>query len=78
MKNNIEIHLGDECVTRYGKKFIVTKVRDYKDAGATIDGVGLDGDTVGGEYSSALRKTGRYFPDVPDLLKKIRELGDDE
>lgn len=78
MRDNVEIQLGDECVTRFGKKFIVTKVRDYKTAGATIDGICLDGDTVGGEYSTTLTKTGRYFPDIIDLLKKIRESGNDE
>ena len=69
-KQKDEIHVGDE-VTICGQKRVVTSIDD-KDAMA----IDSDGNTYGfrsiGFYDEAT-KTGRHFPEVAELLKKMRE-----
>ena len=67
------VNIGDEYIDKNGYKFIITKIYDYGKSGVIVSGVYLDGDTISYKYIDEYKKTGRVFPDIIDLLKKIED-----
>lgn len=67
------VNVGDEYIDKNGYKLIITKVYDYGKSGTIVSGIYLDGDTISYKYIDEYKKTGRYFPDIIDLLKKIED-----
>lgn len=65
-----EFHAGDEFENGSGQKFVVLKM-DGKEIDRYID---VDGRTyVMDTKYSVMRKTGRSFPEIAEVLKKMRE-----
>lgn len=70
-KQKDEIRVGDEILV-YGLRRVVTSIDD-EDIMAAIDS---DGATYGVPYNkdnNEITRTGRHFPEVVELLKKMRE-----
>ena len=66
-----EIHIGDEVAFPDGYKFIVGGLEM---GGCTFDGLYVNGNGVDtGLDKSRVTKTGRTFPEIVEVLKKIQE-----
>lgn len=66
-KQKDEIHVGDEVTSKFGDGVVIDIVADE-----SVHILGKDGhwnEYAEGEY----RKTGRHFPEVAELLEKMRE-----
>ena len=68
LKQKDEIHVGDEVVTDdVLSNGFVTRIDEYKDANIVWEMGG-----TGCVNAALLKKTGRHFPEVAELLEKIR------
>lgn len=68
-KKKDEIHVGDEIVLDENVKMIVTRV----DHETFIQGVDENGECYECIECNAVRKTGRHFDWIEELLKKMRD-----
>ena len=71
--------VGDEV--RYkgkGTTFVITSINDNKsDTYGYLNGIGADGVAFCDKDSKYWEKTGRYFPEVANFMKKIEQSGKD-
>lgn len=78
MKMKDDIRVGDEVIpldTRYDT-MVVTKLWASKGGGGRVDAMAGDGKTYN-FLKSDINKTGRHFPEVEELLKKMRDADED-
>ena len=66
-KQKDEIHVGDEIVLYENVKMVVTQV----DHGTSIQGVDENGECYECVECNAVKKTGRHFTEIEELLKKL-------
>ena len=71
-KEQKDIKVGDE-VSFAGNVFVVTRINDPDTIPDTISGIGKNGETFGMKDKKKWHKTGRTFPEVTDLLEKMRK-----
>lgn len=69
-KRKDEIHVGDEVISTFGDKMVVTHHWNQNDGTTGISGFSAD---CSGLYYDEIEveKTGRHFPEVEELLKKL-------
>lgn len=65
-----EIHVGDEVISTFGDKMVVTHHWNQNDGTTGVSGFSAD---CSGLYYDEIEveKTGRHFPEVEELLKKL-------
>ena len=68
-KKKDEVRVGDEVILYDNVKMIVTQV----DHGTSIQGVDENGECYECIERNVVKKTGRHFPEIIELLKKMRE-----
>lgn len=66
-KRKDEIHVGDEVVLYENVKMVVTQV----DHGTSIQGVDENGECYESIDCNVVKKTGRHFAEIEELLKKL-------
>lgn len=73
-KQKDEIHVGDEVIAPdpYYESMVVTSLRESDRGDMWLSTIGNDG-MVYEFMETSVKKTGRHFPEVAKLLKKIRE-----
>lgn len=69
-KQEDEIHIGDEVIYN-GDRVVVTDIFLQDITRLWIEGVTSSGKTVEA-MESDIKKTGRHFPEVEEMLKKMR------
>ena len=69
-KRKDEIHVGDEVISTFGDKMVVTHHWNQNDGTTGVSGFSAD---CSGLYYDEIEveKTGRHFPEVEELLKKL-------
>lgn len=67
-----QIHVGDEVVFLEGIKMIVVNTFDNY-----VQGIDEDGDCYENIRVNSVKKTGRHFDDIKELLKKMRDEEDE-
>ena len=69
-----EIHVGDEVIPMDTKYDTMIVTRTWKDdySSDCVDTIGFDG-SIGSFLTSKVKKTGRHFDEVEELLKKMKE-----
>ena len=68
-KQDEDIKVGDEVVYNYVTTFVVTCVVK----GEYIGGINSDGEDCCYHYKAKLKKTGRTFPQIAEVLKQMKE-----
>lgn len=74
-KQRAEIHVGDEVIpmdTEYDTMIVTRTWKDGYDESNFIDTIGFDG-SICSFFTSKVKKTGRHFDEVKELLKKMKE-----
>lgn len=73
LKQKDEIHVGDEVLPMDTEYDTMIVTRTWKDDywSDCVDTIGLDG-SICSFLTSKVKKTGRHFPEVAELLEKMR------
>lgn len=76
-KQKDEIHVGDEVIAPdpYYESMVVTSLRESDRGDMWLSTIGNDG-MVYEFMETSVKKTGRHFPEVAELLKKMGKLDD--
>lgn len=75
IENHKRIKVGDEVVNKYGWKRVVTNT--HTNGGVTLmDSNGDYYTYCKKEVSDCLKKTGRHFPQIEEVLKKMQVSGE--
>ena len=74
-EDDSEIHVGDEVYCKYRPhvKFVVTKTDDMGHTGYTLNGFSINGEQFCDKDASRWVKTGRHFPEIAEVLEKMKE-----
>lgn len=71
-KRNDEIRVGDEVTLYNNVKLVVVTI----DQGTSVQGIDENGECYECIELKELKKTGRHFPEVEELMKKMRDTDD--
>ena len=65
-----ELHVGDEVLNRLGKPYIIYEIKNDSAYGIMFDEYPLSQECF--SIYDTNKKTGRHFPEIAELLKKMR------